>query len=81
MGTGRVRETLYIIRESNVAQETDLIAPTTVWVCVGSDDDYHAGTRVAGPVPVLFADQMVDGLRTLLERLGHTVIVQNASDD
>ena len=75
-------DTIYIVRESNVHEEPDLIAPTTVWACVGNSDDYeHTGTRVAGPVPLLFADRMVEGLKTLLQRLGYNVVVETAVDD
>ena len=75
-------ETIYIIRETNVHEDPDLIAPTTIWACIGNSDSYEeTGSKIAGPIPVLFADRMIEGLRTFLEQLGHTVVVENAIDD
>ena len=74
--------TIYIVREFNVVEETDLIAPTTIWACIGNSDDYSAtGTKVAGPVPLFFADRMIEGLSTLLQQLGHEVVVETTADD
>jgi hypothetical protein len=73
---------IYIIRETNVHEESDLIAPTTVWACIGNSHRYEeTGSKVVGPIPVLFADRMIEGLRRFLEQLGHTVVVENAIDD
>lgn len=74
--------TIYIVSEANVVQQTDLVAAITVWACRGNSDDYaQSGTKVAGPMPVLFAEQVVAGLKSLLESLGHRVVVENAADD
>jgi hypothetical protein len=73
---------IYIIRETNVREDSDLIAPTTIWACIGIGDAYEeTGCKIAGPIPVLFADRMVEGLRRFLEQLGHTVVVEDAVDD
>lgn len=74
-------DTIYIVSETNVLQQTDLIAPTTVWACRGSSDDYQSGTKVAGPIPGLFAEQVVAGLTSLLEGLGYHVVVEQTADD
>lgn len=75
-------DTIYIVSEANVVRRTDLIAPITVWACRGSSDDYsQSGTKVAGPIPGLFAEQLIAGLKSLLENLGHKVIVEHAADD
>ncbi len=75
-------EAIYIIRETNVHEDPDLIAPTTIWACIGNSDTYEeTGSKIAGPIPVLFADRMIEGLRRFLEQLGHTVIVEDAIDD
>ena len=73
---------IYIIRETNVYEDPDLIAPTTIWACIGNGDAYEeTGLKIAGPIPVLFADRMIEGLRKFLEQLGHSVVVENAIDD
>ena len=75
-------ETVYIVREFNVRGESDLVAPTTVWACVGNSDNYdETGFKVAGPIPLVFADRMIEGLRVLLARLGHEVVVETTADD
>ena len=81
--SGRTRcETIYIVHEFNTDQAIDLIAPTTVWACVGNSDRYdETGTKVAGPIPGLFADKVVEGLAVLLGRLGYAVVVEVAVDD
>jgi hypothetical protein len=84
--TEAMPETIYIVREFNVVaipvEQADLVAPTTIWACVGNSDRYaETGTKIAGPIPVLFADLMIEGLRTLLEQLAHTVVVETTADD
>ena len=75
-------ETTYIVSEINVLEKVDLIAPTTIWACIGNSDDYsQTGIKVAGPVPGIFAERMIAGLKTLLERLGYQVIVETTADD
>jgi hypothetical protein len=41
----------------------------------------ETGTKIAGPIPGLFADKMVKGLASLLERLGHAVVIEDTADD
>ena len=75
-------DTIHIVREFNVIEPSDLVDPVTVWACVGNIDNYEErGTRVAGPVPLKFADPMIEGLKTLLERLGCNVVVDTTADD
>ena len=75
-------EKIYIVRELNVMEETDLIVPMTIWACIGNCDNYIAtGTKVAGPVPASFADPMIEGLSALLQQLGHEVLVETTADD
>jgi hypothetical protein len=75
-------QTIHIIREFNVIDATDLMAPITIWACVGNRDNYSAtGTKVAGPIPLLFADRMIDGLQSLLQQLGYEVVVETTADD
>jgi hypothetical protein len=75
-------DAIHIVREFNVIEPSDLADPVTVWACVGNSDDYEdRGTRVAGPVPLKFADPMIEGLKTLLERLGYDVVVDTTADD
>lgn len=75
-------EPIYLIRETNLQANSDLIAPTTIWACVGNSDNYEqTGSKIAGPIPVFFAERMIEGLRRFLEQLGHSVIVEDAVDD
>jgi hypothetical protein len=75
-------ETVYIVREFNVHGKSDLVAPTTVWACIGNSDNYdETGFKVAGPVPLVFADRVIEGLTVLLMRLGHAVVVETTADD
>ena len=75
-------EKIHIIRELNVIEPSDLVTPRTVWACIGNADDYtETGTKIAGPIPALFADRVIEGLEALLTRLGHNVIIETAADD
>ena len=75
-------DTIFIVRESNILDVPDLIVATTVWACVGSSDNYdETGTKVAGPIPGLFAEQVIEGLAALFGRLGYAVVVEVAADD
>jgi hypothetical protein len=75
-------DTIHIVSEANVVEQTDLIAPTTVWACRGDSDNYaESGTKVAGPIPAYFADQVVTGLSSLLQSLGFQVVIEQTADD
>ena len=75
-------DTIHILRELNVIEPSDLVAPATVWACVGNADEYEdKAVRVAGPVPLVLADRIIEGLETLLERLGYQVVVETTADD
>ena len=79
-----MNQRIYIVCEVNVLESSDLIAPTTIWACVGTSDYSRyseTGIKVAGPIPVLFADRMIEGMKLLLERLGYEVTVKTAVDD
>jgi hypothetical protein len=75
-------KTIYIVREFNVIDQSDLTDPVTIWACVGNIDDYStAGTKVAGPVPLPLGERIIEGLSALLHQLGCEVVVDTTADD
>ncbi len=75
-------KTIYLVSEYNVREPEMLIGPTTIWACIGNSDDYeNHGTKIAGPIPGIFAGKVIEGLKVFLERLGHEVVVETTADD
>ena len=74
-------EKIYLVQEVNTGK-IDLVAPVTIWACVGNSDTYDRnGTKIAGPISAYFAGLVFEGLRRFLEELGHQVEVESTADD